>query len=316
MRQVAVIYNPASGQSSLRRAKDIQQVLSVLAGAGVQAHAMETDAPGRAAEHAKEAIRLGCEAVLACGGDGTVHEVIQELVGSQTALGVIPMGTANALAQDLELGRSPLKAVRTLLDADPVQVPVGRIHFVDRSGAEQSRYFTVAAGIGADARLMSTLDAGLKRRFGYVLYLVEAARIWLTNSFPLFRAAFRLTDSEEDRNAEVSQVLGVRVRSFGGALGQLAPGATLHSESLRLIVFKTRSRYRYLRFLLAVLTGSQSFTGPIELLDVVSVECSPSNGSTVPILVEADGEVLGTLPARLDMAEQSLTLLIPPSAQP
>lgn len=316
LRNVAVIYNPASGQYSLRRASDMQQVFQALADEGIQVHALETDSPGSAARHAEDAIQRGCDAVLACGGDGTVHEVMQCMVGTQIALGVIPMGTANALAQDLGLGRSPLKALRALLAATPTQVPVGRIHFVDKAGAQDARYFIVAAGIGADALLMSRLDAGLKRRLGYALYLVEAARVWLTNPFPFFKAIFSLESGTPERVEEVSQVLAVRVRSFGGVLGQLAPGATLHNGTLRLLAFKTRSRYRYLRFLLAVVAGQHTFTGAVEILDAASVTCRLRNGSAAPIYVEADGEVLGTLPARIEVASQKLTLLIPADARP
>jgi YegS/Rv2252/BmrU family lipid kinase len=311
MQRVAVIHNPASGQNNPRRKGEIQRVLELLSESGIQTHSLETNGPGSAAHCASEAIARGCDAVLACGGDGTVHEVLQGLAGSKTALGVIPMGTANALAQDLGLGRSPVKALRKLLDAVPVQVPVGLIRYTDWDGASRSRYFTVAAGVGADALLMSRLDAGLKRRFGYALYLVEAARIWMTNPFPLFRARFRMSELEAERTEAVSQILAVRVRSFGGVLGQLAPGATLRNGTLRLLAFKTRSRFRYLCFLLAVLAGRHTFSKTIELLDLVSVECEAGQGSPAPVYVEADGEVLGTLPAQMEVAPVHLLLLMP-----
>lgn len=316
MRRVALIYNPVSGQYSARRATVIRDALAMLRSAGIEAEALETDAPGSAGARAEEAMQRGCDTILACGGDGTVHEVLQRLVGTQVALGVVPMGTANALAQDLGLGRSPLKAVRSLLAATPTQVPVGRIFYRDHSGAECSRYFTVAAGIGADALLMSRLDAGLKRRFGYVLYLVEAFRVWATSSFPLFNAEFIQSPGAAPRVEQVSQLLAVRVRSFGGALGKLAPGATLSKGTLRLLAFKTRSRFRYLSFLMAVLAGRHTFRKHVELLEAVSVQCTAQNGSPVPIFVEADGEVLGTMPVTIEVAPQKLTLLLPPNARP
>lgn len=316
MRRVAVIYNPASGQSSNRRAGEMRRVLEILSETGMEVHSMETDGPGGAARRADDAIQLGCDAVLACGGDGTVHEVLQRVAGSGTALGVIPMGTANALAQDLGLGRSPVGALKKLLNAAPTQIPVGLVHYMDSSGQRQCRYFTVAAGVGADALLMLRLDAGLKRRLGYILYLLEATRIWVTNPFPLFRVALRESGRAGERVEDVSQILAVRVRSFGGALGQLAPGAALQNGTLRLLAFKTRSRFRYLRFLLAVLVGRQTFSEKIELLDLVSVECHARNGSPAPVYVEADGEVLGTLPASMAIAPETLCLLVPPGARP
>jgi len=316
MRRVALIYNPASGQFSKARASIIRKVLRVLRDAGIEADALETDAPGSARVLAGSAVRSGYDTILAGGGDGTVHEILQCLVGTPVALGVIPLGTANALAQDLGLGRSPVKAVRMLLDASPTQVPVGHIFYRDSTGTSCSRYFTVAAGVGADALLMSRLDAGLKRRFGYVLYLVEALRIWATDPFPLFEASFMVNGNPEPRVEQVSQLLAVRVRSFGGVLRTLAPGATLHNGWLHLMAFRTRSRLRYLRFLLAVVAARQTFSSEVELLEAVSVECRAADGSPAPVYVEADGEVLGTLPVRIEVAPQRLTLLVPPNAKP
>jgi YegS/Rv2252/BmrU family lipid kinase len=316
MRRVALIYNPASGQYSARRAGYVQAALAMLRKAGIDADALETNAPGSAGVLAKLALRNHYDTVLACGGDGTVHEVLQCLVGTDVALGVVPLGTANALAQNLGLGKSPLKAVRELLKAAPMQVPVGRIYYRDNAGVERSRYFTVAAGIGADALLMSRLDAELKRRLGYALYLVEAFRVWATSPFPLFVVEFTVDGIAERRVEEVSQLLAVRVRSFGGVLRKLAPGATLRNHTLSLMAFKTRSRLRYMSFLLAVVAGRHTFSKQVELLEAVAVECRTRNGSKTTVYVEADGEVLGTLPARLEVARETLTLLIPPHAEP
>ena len=107
MRRVALIYNPASGQHSRGRRAAIDKALAVLREAGVEAEALETLAPGSAGVLAEEAARRGCDTVIACGGDGTVHEVLQSLAGTQVALGVVPLGTANALAANLGLQTSP-----------------------------------------------------------------------------------------------------------------------------------------------------------------------------------------------------------------
>jgi diacylglycerol kinase (ATP) len=316
MRRAALIYNPASGRQSGRRASYVRDALAVLRKAGIEAEALETHAPGSAKALAQGAIRQGYDAILACGGDGTVHEALQSVVGTEAALGVIPLGTANALAQNLGLGRSPVKAVHALLNAEPMEVPVGRIFFQSENGAQSWRYFTVAAGIGADALLMSNMDPELKRRYGYALYVLEAFRIWATNPFPLFNASFSVNGNRLPRVEQVSQLLAVRIRSFGGVLGTLAPGATLHKSTLSLMAFKTRSRMQYLRFLLATVIGRQSFDRSIELVDADAVECKLSNGSSTRVLVEADGEVLGALPARLEVAREKVRILMPPNAQP
>jgi YegS/Rv2252/BmrU family lipid kinase len=316
MQRVALIYNPVSGQYSARRAAAVQDALAVLRAAGVSAEILESATSAGATAHTQEAVRQGCDTVLACGGDGTVHAILQTLVGTPVALGVIPLGTANALAADLGLIGSPEKVAGLLLRAAPARIPVGRIHFQDGAGNPVSRYFIVAAGIGADAQLMYRMDARLKRRFGYALYMVEAFRIWATHSFPLFEATFTTSGSGAPRMVEASQLLAVRVRSFGGVLRELAPGATLRTGSLQLVAFKTQSRLRFLRFLLAVLFRRHTFSGEIELLEAASVECRARKGSTARLFVEADGEVLGSLPVRIEVVPQALTLLIPPNAQP
>jgi YegS/Rv2252/BmrU family lipid kinase len=316
MRRVALIYNPAAGQHSIGHRAHIDNALQVLRDAGVEAEALQTQGPGSAGALAAEAVSRGCDTILACGGDGTVHEVLQSLVGTPTALGVVPLGTANALAANLGLHSSPSKAVRKLLSAVPVRVSVGHITYRDTTGAPHSRYFTVAAGVGVDALLLSRLDAGLKRRLGYILYVIEAFRVWATHSFPLFQASFVERSSRKPRVEEVSQLLAIRIRDFGGVLHNFAPGATLRKDGLRLVAFKTRSRMRYFRFLMAVVFGRHTFTNGIELLDAVSVECRPCNGSLARVFAEADGEVLGDMPVRIDIVPHAVTLLIPPGARP
>jgi diacylglycerol kinase (ATP) len=316
MRRVVLIYNPASGQTFNHKTSVIDDVLAVLQGAGIEAKAVATTAPGSAAAQVQESIEKGCDAVLACGGDGTVHEVLQSLAGSHTALGVVPLGTANALASDLGVPLSPVKAVRALLTATRVRVPAGRIFYRNSEGVECSRYFTVAAGIGADAHLMHRLDAKLKRRFGYALYAVEGLRVLAAHTFPQFKAVLSERAGCEPRVETVTQLLAVRISNFGGMLHNFAPGAALRNETLRLVAFKTRNRFDYVRFLAAVIFRRQTFTRRIELLDAFSVECRARASSPESVSVEADGEYLGGLPVRIEIVPDVLTLLVPSQRQP
>jgi diacylglycerol kinase (ATP) len=313
LRRVALIYNPASGQHSARRVAAVNQAAAAFREAGVSVEMFETDAPGQGAARALQAVQMGCDAVIACGGDGTAHEVAQTLVGTPVALGVLPLGTANALASDLGLIAPPAEVAHKLLAAAAVRIPVGRIHYVDRDGNDASRYFVVAAGIGPDALLMYQLDWKLKRRLGYLLYLIQATRIWATHPFPLFEAT--LAGKGETQVVKVSQLLAVRVRSFGGALRELAPGAALRNGHLHLIVFRTRSRLDYMRFLIAVLFGRHSFKGAVQLMEATEVDCRTSKGDRERLFAEADGEVLGSAPVRLEVVPDA-TILVPPGAQP
>jgi diacylglycerol kinase (ATP) len=312
MHRVALIYNPVSGQHPQRRAALIESVVAILHSAAIEVKVIPTESAESVGTQAQQAIREGYDTILVCGGDGTVHEVLQSMVGTSAALGVIPMGTANALAADLGLTASPQKAAKILLTATPVRVSVGRVFYRNWEGGPSSRYFVVAAGVGADAFFFSRLNSRLKQRLGYTHYLIEALRLWATHTFPTFVASFMETDSPTPRVEEVSQLLAVRISNFGGLVRKLAPGASIHNDNLKVIAFKTRSRLRYLRFIAAVCFRRHTYSSTIELVDCVTVECRDLEHSTEPLFVEADGELLGTLPVRIEVVPQALTLLIPP----
>jgi YegS/Rv2252/BmrU family lipid kinase len=313
MRRVALIENPSSGSLSPRRKHVVREALEALCAASIEVHHMLIDGPGSGALLAQQAIDSGCDSALVCGGDGTVHQVLQPLVGTGVALGVLPLGTANALAANLGLARTPRKAIQTLLRSQPVEVPVGRLTFRNQQGNEETRYFTVAAGVGPDALLMARMDPALKRRLGYVLYVIEAFRIWATHPFPLFEITV-VESGGVQRTVHASQLLAVRIRSFGGVLGRLAPGASLHSRELSLVAFKTNRRMHYFLFLIAATLGRQTFKREVELIRARSVECRATSRDT--IYVEADGEDLGHIPVKMEIADKTLTLLVPPEAQP
>ncbi|HEV2645604.1 MAG TPA: YegS/Rv2252/BmrU family lipid kinase [Acidobacteriaceae bacterium] len=314
MRRVALIYNPFSGMSQHRRAAIVENIAALFEASGVQTRILATTSPGSAATLALQAAEDGCDTVIACGGDGTIHEAMQGLIGHPTAhitaIGVIPMGTANALAADLGLPNASLKAAQMLLHADPIRMPVGRILFHDVDGAEQSRYFIVAAGVGVDAHFFSQLDPRLKHRFGYAAYMVQALRLWATHTFSMFSATFTGCDKQPHQH-ELSQLLAVRIGNFGGMVRKLVPGAALGSSTLRIIAFKTTSRLHYLRFMIAVWFARHTYAHPIDVIECTTVDCRDLPHSPTRHRVEADGELLGYLPARIKLVPDALTLLVP-----
>jgi len=308
MRKVALLYNPLSGSRHGRRLADVKAAELVLRDAGIELLVTPTQAAAGAAKQVEEAIAQGCDTVFACGGDGTVHDVLQSLVGGGIALAIIPLGTANALAHDLRIPLTPAAAARVALTAQPRRIAVGQVHYRDLSGNPASRYFTVTLGIGADAHLFHELDSSLKVRFGMLAYYAKATLLWLTLNMQTFTAQFP-AGLGQPRKAEISELLAVRIRNFGGVLGELAPGASLDRDDLRLVLFHTRSRLKYLRYIVQGLAGAKWQISGIELVHSPSVTCEPTGES--PVYVEADGEILGTLPAEITMVPNALTILAP-----
>ena len=310
MKRALLLYNPASGQKQHLRLAQVESARSELANSGVEAVIEPTWRPGSAGEQVRDAIVSGFDTILACGGDGTVNEALQGIVGTQAVLGVIPLGTGNALANDLGISRDPAAAARLALQSTPRNVAVARIRSQRRDGGSDERYFLSAAGVGADAEMMYRLTLAFKSRRGMLAYYAEAWRQWATYSYPSFRVEFRGRDCEM-RQVNASQVLAIRITQFGGLLRRLAPGAGLHRPDLQLVIFKSQSRWTYLRFMTGVILGLPWSTPGVELVSASELNCLPALPEPQRIYAEADGELVGTLPVRIEMAKEFVRLLVP-----
>lgn len=317
MRKAALLYNPDSGGRRGRRIEELQAALALLRKAGVEAELLLTYSRADAADKAQQAIAEGSDTVFACGGDGTIHNVIQVLANTPVALAVLPMGTANALAHDLGLPMNVVAAAKAALAGKVRRVALGRIQFADLNGNAGSRFFVVAAGAGVDAHLFYKLYSGDKQRMGMAAYYAQAWRLWLTHPMRRFQVEFAESGSEEKRSAEVTELLAVRIRNFGGVLRELAPGASLESDDLRLICCTTASRAAYLAYVARGLFGARWKVPGIELASCEKVECRYLRTGAAPdvkagkqkVYVEADGELVGTLPAEISVVPDALTVV-------
>lgn len=314
MRKVALLYNPASG-GSRRRLRELQAALAIFKAGGLEAHLLPTDSPEHADDEARRAVAGGTDTILACGGDGTVHNLIQVVAYTPVALGVLPMGTANALAHDLGIPLRVPAAARALLHGVTRRIALGHIRCTGLDGAPVERYFTVAAGVGVDAHLFYKLHSGTKQRLGIAAYYAKAWHMWFTYPMTRFAVSYRESEAGEEKLAQVTELLAVRIRNFGGVVQQLAPGASLDRQDIRLILSRTGSRLAYLAYVTRGLLR-RSWTIPgIELAHSARAKCEYVLQSGVAprrIYVEADGELIGSLPAEITMEPDALTLLGPP----
>lgn len=317
MRKAAIFYNPHSGRRRKHRLSDVDAVLSVFRAAGVEAQAAPTHSSAGSAGQVRQAIAEGCDTIVCAGGDGTINDLLQGLAGSNAALAIIPLGTANSLAHDLDLPFSPPHAARAALQAEPRRFAAGRVAFVDFDGKPCWRYFTVAAGIGVDAQLFYQLSPLLKRNAGMTAYYAEAWKLWMSHKMQPFVAECHETGNGTAKSVVLTELLAVRIRNFGNVLRELAPGAALHRNDLRLIMCRTDSRSRYLLYVLRGLLGQSREVDGIDLVHSEKISCTsipaPGGGTSgVPkVYVEADGEILGTLPVEISMAPDAFTLLVP-----
>src|ERR1700733_2497204 len=114
MRKILLFVNPVLHQTAARR-RDIARVEAVFRGHGAAVNVMETGENRAAGPKAKRAVAEGYDAIVVCGGDGTIFDVIQGMAGSRVTLGIIPFGTGNILAQNLKVPRNPVAAAHWIL---------------------------------------------------------------------------------------------------------------------------------------------------------------------------------------------------------
>jgi len=314
MRKAALLYNPESGGSK-RRQRELQSALEILKAGGVEAELFASDSREQAAQLVRQAIAEGCDTVFACGGDGTINNIAQVLAKTPVALGILPIGTANALAHDLGLPLRIPAAAKTALNAEQRRIALGQITCPDLSGVRKTRYFVVAAGVGVDAHMCYKLLTSAKQRLGMGAYYAKAWQMWFTYPMTRFRVEYMTADVGGPKWAAVTELMAVRIRDFGGVVRELAPGASLDRNDIRLILCHTDRRLAYLAYVTRALLRRKWTIPGIELAYSTRAVCDYAEPPARKIYVEADGELIGSLPAQISIVPDALTLLAPRRAE-
>ena len=162
MKNIAFIINPVSGSKETQNAKRKlpKLIMQTLDAEQWLPNIAFTEYAGHAAELAYQYSRMGFDAVVAVGGDGTVNEVARGLRNTQTALGIIPMGSGNGFARHLNIPIRPQKALEMINHSEPISVDYGLAN---------NRLFVSTCGTGFDA-LVADNFAGSNKR-GFMTYL-------------------------------------------------------------------------------------------------------------------------------------------------
>ncbi len=259
-----------------------------------------TKGAGTATELAKEAVASDPDLILAAGGDGTINEVANGMVFSNVPLGIIPAGTANVLAVELGLGTKAEAAARTIPSCAPERISIGQVH-TDMG----SRYFLLMAGAGLDAHIVYQLNPATKASLGKLAYWVAG----------FSRVVLPLVQFDAVMNGSTNRcgfALASRVKNYGGDL-TIASNASLLEHDFDVVLFRGRFAVRYLAYLFGVLTRTlPSIRGiTTDRARRLELQCA----SDPRVYVQVDGEFAGRLPARIEIIESALTLLMPADAR-
>lgn len=309
MKRAALIFNPNAGRGDRSRIASLECAAQVLVNNGIEAEIVATHGPGTAGPQAADAVALGADLIFACGGDGTLHEVVQGLAQHPTAtVAVIPLGSANALARHLGLSFDPATAVRQQLSFTAQSIPLGRVTCETANGP-RSRYFVVMAGAGPDGMLVYRMLARSKHRLGRSMYYVRAARLFLTSRF----ASFKVNAIQENAALECEAVsaMAIRVGDLGGLFSPLVRGASPADEALQLTLTQPPHHLTLPAWFATSWTRTHHWNPYTQHLRVSSFSCT--GAAEDRIHVQADGEWIGTTPMRVELVPNALRLLMPTS---
>jgi diacylglycerol kinase (ATP) len=286
MNSTLVILNPAAHSERAKRQR--ARVEAVVGDSVICA----TSQSGEAEALARRAAQEGFERIVAAGGDGTIHEVVNGLAGTDAALGLLPLGTMNVFATELGLPTHNLGLCWNIIEK-------GNTRLVDLPRANE-KHFVQLAGVGLDAQVVKETSLALKRSFGPLSYLIQAAQV-------AARVPPRLEIEAENASIdEGSFVLVGNGRLYGGPF-PFFKHAVIDDGLLDVIVFKRLGYLEIIRYLQNVLFSSEIRAPEVEYFQTRHL-CVASD-QAVP--VELDGELVGNCPVEFRVQQRSLRVLVP-----
>ncbi len=306
IKDALLIYNPTSGRRRARRFAEVEQAVRILREAGIATELAPTFAPNSATQIARHAVEQRRGMVIACGGDGTINEVVNGLALSQTPMAVLPSGTANILAKELRIPWDIPHAARMIPSAALRRIALGIVvplnGNISAAMPREGRYFLSVAGAGPDGAIVNGVHAGLKKHIGIFAYWAEGFRQLMRYNF----AEIRVQSRGEDRRATI--VVVGRTKHYGGPF-KITTGADLFEDSFEFVTYSKSSRFAYASCLPSLWTGKLRLREGIAAWKADHSICESAGEH--PVYAQVDGEPVGRLPLAFRIVPDALSLLIP-----
>jgi len=296
MKKTVLIANPRAGQGGPERRKEaIQRFCALMKARGFDIEVRSTTGPNDATRLAAEAAREGFAEVIVSGGDGTINEALQGLVGTDVRMAVWPRGTANVLGIELHLPRRIEHLVDVITEGRVLRAHVGRVT-IENTG--EQRYFLLMAGIGIDAAIVDRVKPGLKKRVG-------KAAFWYSGleNFALWRPRKFVLEIDGQEHMATFAALGKTPR-YGGNLA-ITPRARLDQPHFEICMIQSTHRLRYLKLLPFTMFGGI----PEGMKGMCYLRASEVRATGEGVLAQVDGELIGSLPMTFTMTPHVLEIV-------
>ena len=303
MRSAIIVYNPAAGRYSVR--PFVKSAVRELESAGWKVDAAETQSGAHTIELAHQAAAENKDAVFAVGGDGTIGNVVNGLVGSNTALGVLPAGTANVWS--MELGLQPFawthpwalrKNASILANAPCYAVDVGMCN---------QFAFMMWAGIGLDALTIQSLEPRIRLEKFFARPEYAAKAIWNAAQWSGIR--LRLWADEREVEGHFLLAVATNIRHYMGGLSNLSPDAYLDDGLLDLWLFSGSNIGDALRHAYDLWRGNHVRSDAVQRITFHSLRVEAES----LFWIQSDAEPRGsTQKAEIRIRTRELKMLMPP----
>lgn len=255
----------------------------------------ETRKEDNPSEIVRARLRDGFDCVVAAGGDGTVSAVGDALVGSSVPLGIIPFGTGNLIARELQIPLAMEEAC-ALIAGSPRRRKIDAMRIGGRA------YF-LNASVGLSAAIVGDTTGEKKRRFGFIAYIGSAI-------LTIFKSKSRFMEVAVDGKTQKFRAVEVAIMNCGN-LGKMlypkGPEIRVDDGQLGVWILSKRTIFDYPRYMFAVLARL-----PLNYLaHFISAGKSVAIRSNVPLPAQADGDLIGTTPLLVEVLPAALTVLVP-----
>jgi diacylglycerol kinase (ATP) len=311
-----LIYNPTSGRKRNRRFGDVERAARILKDAGLRTELAPTEGPGSATYIARQAVEQRRGMVIACGGDGTVNEIVNGLVGSEVPMALLPAGTANILAKEIRVPWDIPRAARLIPSGAVRRIALGYVSPLTGNGngngngaghsdgalPKNGRYFLCVAGAGPDGAIVNGVDSQLKKKTGILAYWAEGLHQLFSYSFP----EMKIRSGSEERMA-TTVIIG-RTANYGGPF-KITTGANLFDDSFEVLTNSMKTRLGYASCLPALWLGKLRTLDGISAWKTNEVVCQAAGPQ--PAFAQVDGEPVGQLPLVFRVVPNALSLVTP-----
>ena len=258
----------------------------------------------------------GRSLIIACGGDGTISEVANGILesGADAELGILPSGTGGDLRRTLKIPARAADAAAMLRQGQGIRIDVGRVEFQDRAGARANRYYLNVASCGMGGEVIRRVEensagwvATASRRIGGQLsYALASLQTTVAFTKPTLR--IQLDDRPEFRLV-VANLCVANARYFGGGM-KIAPEAKLNDGLLDVVAVGDLSTVEILTNVYKLYLGTHLGLQKVQHTLARRIRMSTANPDEV-VLIEIDGELLGTLPAEFEILPRALCVRVP-----